>query len=190
MRRLAVVLAVAGIALPSALPAQEPLPRWLFGFESRVSQAEPHFSRDYALGFIPTVSYYLSPRFRIDGFLGIAYANSDDYSLYLMPGARYYHRPGPGKLRLNSGLSVGFQLHEEPGDREYERRLREQFPEAFIDVRDEVLFLRLVPVEVEYWLGRRGAVTVGLDYQMRLLDGATVDDEGAGVTAGFRLRLK
>lgn len=190
MRRLVVAFALASLALPAAAAAQDEQspPRWLFGFESRVGEAESQFTDDYSFGFIPAVSYYQSERLRIDGFVGLAWGDSDSYSLHLMPGIRYYLRPGPGKLRLNSGLSVGFELIEESGD--YERLLREQFPDSFTAARDELLFVRLVPVELEYWRGRRGAFTVGLDYQLRLLDGGSVDHEGFGLTAGYRLRLK
>ncbi len=191
MRRLFAALAVAGLLLPAAAAAQEEVaPRWLFGFESRVGEADSQFTEDYSFGFIPTVSYYPSVRLRIDGFVGLAWGDSDSYSLHLMPGIRYYLRPGPGKLRLNSGLSVGFELLEESDRGDYERRLREQFPDSFVAARDELLFVRLVPVELEYWRSRRGAFTVGLDYQLRLLDGGAVDREGLGITAGYRLRLK
>lgn len=175
---LAVLLLTAGAA--AAQPADGPgsEPKWLFGLETRVGESEPTFSRDYEIGVIPNFSYFLNERVRLDGFVGFGYSSSDSYSLWVMPGARYYHRTSPHRLRLNSGGSIGFRLLEEEAL---------PLPAGF---RDEVATLRLVPIELEYWHSRRTAFSFGLDYEGRIRDGGELFDEGFGLTAGFRIRLK
>lgn len=47
-----------------------------------------------------------------------------------------------------------------------------------------------MPVELEYWRSRRSAFSVGIDYQARVRDGGELFDEGFGLTAGYRVRMK
>lgn len=174
---LAVLLLTAGAA--AAQPdAQGSEPKWLFGLETRVGESEPTFSRDYEIGVIPNFSYFLTERVRLDGFVGFGYSSSDSYSLWLMPGARYYHRTAPHRLRINSGGSIGFRLLEE-----------ESFPLP-AGFRDDLGTLRLVPAELEYWSSRRAAFIFAFDWEARIRDGGELYDEGYGVTAGFRIRMK
>lgn len=177
-RALPIVLSTL-LWLPPAAFAQEES-SWLFGLEVRVGESEPDFASDHQWSVIPNFSHFLSERLRLDGFLGLGYTDSDNYSLWAMPGLRYYHGDGPGPLRFNSGFSVGFELLES------ERRDVAVPP----DFREDIAHLRLVPLEMEYWHGRRSALTLGLDYETDIEEGGRLGDGGFGVSAGFRIRLK
>ena len=185
MNRLSSICLAASVLLAGPALADEP-PVFQFGLESRFGEPVEFSRSDYSWGLIPNFSYQLSERFRLDAFAGFSWSDSGAYSLSLQPGFRYYLTPPTRKLRWNSGLAVGFTVLEEGPDTTVTPDGRTiEVPSAHDDV-----WLRVVPIEAEYWTHRRWGWTFALDYQTRFGDRDRIDDEGFGIAAGFRYRIR
>lgn len=170
----------------SAARAEEKRP-FQFGLESRFSEPSEFENSEVNWGLIPNFSYHLTERFRLDAFAGVAYSDEAGLYLSLQPGFRYYLGRPHDRFRFNTGLSLGFTVIDQdpavgadgPAD---------PLGPAFRD--DDDVWLRAVPIEVEYWGTRRWGLTMALDYQTRFGANALVDDnEGFGLAAGFRFKI-
>jgi len=191
MRRLSIALTIPFLLLVStaALSAQEE-PKFLFGLENRFGEPLEYRGADFSWGVVPNFSYFLSERLRLDAFAGLAWSESDDFSLSLQPGLRYYLRPGPGKLRLNTGFSIGFELIDNTGDKFDPERLEALGLRAAEFQDDDSVWLRLVPIELEYWSFKRTAFTFSLDYQTRLFEDSGTGEDNFGVAVGLRYKIR
>ncbi len=189
MRRLplaiCVVCLVSLLAPPGNARAEEDK-RFQFGLESRFTEATRSRSDDLSWSMIPTFSYQLTERFRLDAFAGVGYSEFGGLFLDLSPGFRYYLGPQRGKYRFNTGLSVGFTLFDQD-------KVVATDPSGNPLVhngRDDELWLRVVPIEVEYWGNKRWGLTMALDYGERFGSDVRDDAEGFGLAAGFRFKIR
>lgn len=190
MRRLPFTLCLVCLVL-SLVPADaaraEQERKFHFGLESRISEAAEFERSEVNWGVIPNFSYQLTDRFRLDAFAGVAYSDEAGLYLSLQPGFRYYLGPPRGKLRFNTGMSVGFTLIDQ------DDQVTTEGGADFLASRpesDEGVWLRAVPLEVEYWSRERWGLTMALDYQSRLGGSRGIDDEGFGLAAGFRFKIR
>ena len=94
-------------------------------------------------------------------------------------------RPGAGGQRDRVGWAAG-HLPLTFGSGEFGGVPPERIP----DLGDERLFVRVVPLELEYWGRPRTAFTLSLDHESRLFQGGDFEDEGFGLSVGFRYRIK
>ncbi len=180
---LSAILAVAGDAR-----AQES--KFLLGIESRPTAT----NHELDLNLAPNFSFRLSERFRLDASAGVLYSELDGYTVRLYPGFRYYFRPS-GKLRLNSGASLGFELFDETDDRGPIVAGALAKADGLADagapgLRDDGVSFRLVPLELEYWAFRRTALTFAFDHESTPFDNDDFESDGYGVAVGLRFRLK
>lgn len=182
-------LLVAGAVVAQVAAQEDPESRWNVSLETRAQVTHGSVAgSDLAYGgLFPKVSFFVKDRLRIDSGIGLGFDDGDDVELILFPGVRYYYfEPENRRFRLNGGLDLGFGLFHTP------TRSRFDFgPEGnfVVTPQDELLTLRAVPLEIEYWAHRKGAFTLGFDYGGTLLEGGELDVEGLGVTGGFRWRF-
>ena len=185
MRRLPFAICLVCLLMPlGAARAEEERP-FQFGLESRFSEAM-HHSEEFSWSMIPNFSYHLTERFRLDAFAGITYSDDFGLGVDLQPGFRYYLGPQRGKFRFNTGLSVGFTLIDDADT--YVTTDLEGNPEVRTFDDDDV-WLRAVPLEMEYWGKERWGLTMALDYQTRF-GSEFRNDEGFGLSAGFRFKIR
>jgi hypothetical protein len=165
-----------------AATAQEDA-RFLFGLESRFGDGYPSTVDTWTL--IPNFSYHLTPRLRLDAFTGFSWTDSGSYIVNLQPGLRYYLRPPRGKLRFNSGFSLGFDIIEHRDGSE-----RERLAALGLYADRDPFWVRAVPIELEYWEKQRWGLTFALDYQSRVNDARHDNEDGFGLAAGLRFRIR
>lgn len=185
MRRLPFAICVVCLLTPlGATHAQEER-RFLFGLESRFSEQSKYGSAEADLALIPTFSYHLTQRFRLDAFAGVAYSD-EGLELSLQPGLRYYLGPQRGKFRFNTGFSVSFTVIDDD-DTVVTTDLDGNPVVRSWDDDDE--WLRVVPLEVEYWGSERWGLTMALDLRT-WFDSDVRRNDGFGVSAGFRFKIR
>lgn len=179
------ILVLAAGAVQAQAPEES---RWSVSLENRLETGYSSTEGSHlGLGsFVPKASYHVGDRWRIDGAFG--FTTSDGlHSFTLFPGVRrYYFESGDRRWRLSGGLDLEIEIVDSVRDRVFElpdgTTLRNTSP-------DPLLGARIVPIEMEYWLHRRGAFTLGFDVGGQLFEGGDVEYGGAGFLAGFRLRL-
>lgn len=192
-QRFVRVLGIAGIVgllVAGAVEAQEDQEsRWNVSLETRAQVGYSSAGEgDLAYGgLFPKVSFFVKDRLRIDSGIGLGFNEGDDVRLNLFPGVRYYYlQPENRRFRLNGGLDLGFGLFYTPTRSRFDVGPEGNF---VVTPQDELLTLRAVPLELEYWAHRKGAFTLGFDYGATLLEGGELDGEGLGITGGFRWRF-
>jgi len=123
----------------------------------------------------PFLSYFAGDRLRLDLSPRLAYGSSDNYSLGLVPGFRYYYPTSWRTVWVSSGAAAGFDVVERNPPRS-----------AFAN---DVMDLYVVPIEFEYWENEAAGFSFGLQYGGTLYDGAD-DDLELSIIGGFRWRLR
>lgn len=185
MTLLAILLLLGAGTLQAQAPEDS---RWSVSLENRL---ETWYSSNdgghLGLGtLVPKASFHVGDRWRIDGAFGATFSDGLD-TLTLFPGARrYYFESDDRRWRLSGGLDLEIELGDSGRDRPF------TLPDGTVfrnTSPDPLLGARIVPIEMEYWLHRRGAFTLGFDVGGQLFDGGDVEYDGAGLLAGFRLRL-
>ena len=185
--RLVCLLCLPMLPLASSAASAEEDRPFQFGLESRFSEPSEFENSEVSWGLIPNFSYHLNDRFRLDAFAGVAHSDEAGLYLSLQPGFRYYLGRPHERFRFNTGLSVGFTVIDQDVPATTEGLDGSTVP-VF---RNDDVWLRAVPIEVEYWGTKRWGLTMALDYQTRFdRDPLLEDNEGFGLAAGFRFKIR
>lgn len=190
-QHVGIVVWMVGLLLAGAVWAQEEQEsRWNVSLETRANVGIT--SVDSAIleynGLFPKVSFFVHDRLRVDSGFAFGYTDVEGLELRLFPGVRYYYfKPEDRRFRLNGGIDTGFGLFDTPSRSRF--GLDPEGGLVRLGEQDELLDLRVVPVELEYWVYDKGAFTLGFDYGGTLLEGGEFDLNGLGVLGGFRWRF-